>query len=376
MLINNIYIISWFGKDPALREKRQQKHKIQLEWCWAHNLHPVVFAQEYADEDFVDNVTYIKNTGPLLMPGPARNQLLKHFYESTNDFGVFADNDGVLYESVQHGDSAQYVEIMRKLPIDDYAAVDLIDPVNPARIPFSDEITTDIYKTHLVYYRTNKVKGTLFFIKNLKKHKNTELYFDEQLFNDNGKMLPGEDTEFAIAASMQGFGCYYTYNAIVKELAPKDSTWTSTNEHKNIVPIYHSINKKYQVELFVIPRDVVKTFSYIGYYKSSAGKYVFQLTTNKAVAWKQHTLTKENYSDIKFYEIPLLTVADAIQYALTNINDTTLHNIIADDKKKNKTHANLGKNKVRFNWTVVPITIPTLPKKIQIFKTPEGYINI
>ena len=368
MIINNIYIISWFGKDLALRETRKQKHKAQLEWCWKNNLHPIVFAQEYAEDDFVDNVTYIKNTGSVLMPGPARNQLLKHFYKSDNDYGVFADNDGVLYEGKQHGDSANYVGIMRTLPIDDFAGIDLIDPINPARLPFTEELAFDIYKTHLVYRKSNKIKGTLFFIKNLKQHKNPELYFDETLFNDNGRMLPGEDTEFAVAANMQGLGCYYTYNAIVKELAATCSTWTTTNEHKNIASIYQSINKKYQLELYNIPKDVVKTFSYIGYAKDSNGTYIFQITTDKAVKWKQRSLAKEQYTDITFYEIPLLSLSEAVQYALINIDDKTLHDLLVANLKKNKININLGKNKIRFDWNQVPITIPTLPKKIQIAK--------
>ena len=93
MKINNCYIISWFGRDPDLRERRRRMHQTQIEWCHKHSLHPVVFAQEYEDGDYLDGVTYIRNEGAVLHPGPARNVLLKHFYQTDDDYAVFADND-------------------------------------------------------------------------------------------------------------------------------------------------------------------------------------------------------------------------------------------------------------------------------------------
>ena len=370
MKINNIYIISWFGKDPVLADKRRDIHQAQLAWCKKHNLNPIVFAQEYKETDYVDGVTYIKNTGPVLHPGPARNTLLRHFYQTDDDFAVFADNDGVLYEAEQHGDSSRYIEIMRSLPVEDFDSIDLIDPLNPARIAFTKEIATDIYKTHLVYRKTNKIKGTVFFIKNIKKHKDTELFFDEVTFNHNGKMLPGEDTEFAVAALMSGLGCYYTYNAIINELGANFSTWASSNEHSNIVPIYESMNKKYQGNLFRIPEDTVKMFSHIGYSKAPDGKYVFRLALDPEE--RRKVFEKHYHTNVTFYEIPLMPVDDAMQYALTNIDDVVLRNLLNDLIRQNKTFINRGKKRIKFNWNLVPLVIPALPDKITIRKNGNG----
>ena len=366
MKLNNIYIISWFGREPALAKKRRKIHHVQLEWCAKHNLHPVVFAQEYSELDYVNDVTYIKNTGALLHPGPARNQLLKHFYQSDDDFAVFADNDGVLYENKQHGDSANYIELMRSLPIDDFVNIDLIDPINPSRVAFSKEIATEVYQTHLTYRKSNKIKGTVFFLKNIKKYKDTDLFFDEVIFNLNGQMLPGEDTEFGIAALFQGLGCYYTYNAIVNELARNCSTWTSTNEHKNIVSIYESLNKKYQSKLYSIPEEIVKTFAGIGYSMSLDGKYVFRLAVNPKD--RSALLEKYNQSNITFYNIPNLPVSNAMQYALVNFDDPILRDLLNEQIHKNKKFINVGKNRIKFNWNLVPMTIPLLPDKIRVAK--------
>jgi hypothetical protein len=252
---------------------------------------------------------------------------------------------------------------MQSLPVEEFESIDLIDPVNPARIAFTKEIASEIYKTHLVYRKTNKIKGTVFFIKNIKKHKNTELFFDEVTFNNNGKMLPGEDTEFAVSALMSGLGCYYTYNAIVNELGTNFSTWASSNEHSNIVTIYESINKKYQGNLFKIPEDTVKMFSHIGYSKAPDGKYVFRLALDPDE--RQKVFEKHNHTDVTFYEIPLMPVDDAMQYALTNIDDIVLRNLLNDLIRQKKTFTNRGKKRIKFNWDLV---LPTLPDKIAINK--------
>lgn len=366
MKLNNIYIISWFGKDSALANKRRKIHQAQLDWCAKHNLHPVIFAQEYEESDYVTGPTYIKNTSPVLHPGPARNRLLQHFYQTDDDFAVFADNDGILYEDAQHGDSANYIEIMRQLSVDDFFSIDVINPLNPARAAFNKELATDIYKTHLVYRKTNRVKGTLFFVKNVKKHKQTELYFDEVIFNDNGRMLPGEDTEFGVAALMQGLGCYYTYCAIVNELATTCSTWAVADEHSHIVPTYTSINKKYDCTLYEIPEEIVKTYGHIGYSKDATGEYIFRMAVDAVD--RTRVLEKNNNTDVKFYPIPVLPIGEAVQYAIDNIDDPILRKLLDEQIRKNKKFVNRGKSRVKFNWDAVPVTFPLLSDKIFIAK--------
>ena len=365
MQISNIYIISWFGEDPTLIDRRRKIHQTQLDWCKKHNLHPVVFAQNYAESDYVDGVTYIKHTGPVIYPGPARNQLLKHFYKTNDDYAVFADNDGILYEDTQHGDSANFVELLRSSSTEDFASIDLINPADPARLAFTKELASAVYRDHLVFRKTNKVKGTIFFLKNVLKHKETELYFDETIFDSGTNLIPGEDLEFGVAATMQGLGVYYTYNAILNELARNESTWAESNSNRNSVPTYNLINNKYHCELFNIPDDVVKKYEYVGY-SLLRGKYDIRLAVDQEQ--RRKVLAKNHHTDIQFYRIPLSTVADAVQYALKNIDDVKLRDLIEEQIRQNKTHINRGKQRTQFNWNLVPLTIPLLPDKVLIKK--------
>lgn len=367
MKIDRCYIISWFGRDPELRQRRKAMHQAQLSWCREHALHPVVFAQEYEPSDYEPDVTYIKNTGDLLHPGPARNRLLEVFYNSDDDYAVFADNDGVLYQAPQHGDSARYIEIMRGLDIENFDRIDIINPANPQRTAFVKEIADSSYQTHLVFRKSNKIKGTVFFMKNLKKHDRLPLlWFDEALFNDQGRMLPGEDTEFGVAAWMSGLGCYHTFNAIVNELGADHSTWAQQNEHADIVPIYQSINQKYQKTLFVIPDDVVKHYSYIGYSQAPNGKYVFRVAVDPVE--RQKVFEKYNHTNVKFYAIPPMTVDQAMQHGLANIEDPVLQSVLNELVKQKKTFINRGKKRVQFDWTQTPFTVPALSDKILVKK--------
>jgi hypothetical protein len=365
MKLENMYIISWFGSDPVLADRRRDMHRAQLQWSRQHGLQPVVFAQQYRPEDYEDGVTYIVNDGPVLHPGPARNRLLEHFYLTDADYAVFADNDGVLYEGPQHGDSARYVELMRELPIDEFEHIDIIDPINPQRVAFTEELANDIYRTHLLYRRTNRIKGTLFFMKNIMRHRGMRHWFDEQLFNDNGRMRPGEDTEFAVAALFKGLGCYTTHCAIVKELGTGHSTWTSSNEHANIVPIYRAINAKYGRDIYRIPEEIIKTFSAVGHSIAPDGTRAFHIATD---ADSRRRSLSRDHTDIVLYETTAMPVQQLLEWAEAHIDDAVLKEWLAEQRRKKRKFVNLSKNKVRFDWEQIPMFIPGPPNKISVRK--------
>ena len=50
----NIYIISWFGirEHKEQRENRKQVHKQQIEWLLDKGHHPIVFHQDYDDDEY------------------------------------------------------------------------------------------------------------------------------------------------------------------------------------------------------------------------------------------------------------------------------------------------------------------------------------
>lgn len=254
MKLGTIYIISWFGKDTELRAKRKEIHRKQVEWAATHNLHPVIYAQGYAPEDFLAGPTYIVNEDSehILHPGPARNVLLRHFYASDDDYAVFADNDSLLYEGEKYGNTNYFFEKMKSLDITQLSDVDIIGVTDPCKSPFREETEKSIYDEHLVFKRSTQLKGSMILVKNLKKFYDKELFFDEENFSIDGKMIVGEELCFAIDAMLDGLGCFTTFNAILKELAHTSSTWASTKEDRDILVTKKIINRKHKQDIFKI----------------------------------------------------------------------------------------------------------------------------
>ena len=228
MKLTTAYIISWFGLDDV-KQKRQQYHANQLAWCSQQQLQAHVLAQEYANSDYAPQVIYTKNTGALMFPGTARNKLLEHFYNSDQDYAVFADNDSILHSGEQHCDSKNFIELFRTISLEKLGSVDALFPVNPANQPFNKtyQENQQLFADNLVFRRSTAVKGSWFILKNLKKFYGQELYYDQASFTDSrGKMIGGEDIDFGLQMLKNNMGVYQCQNIILKELGHTVSTWT------------------------------------------------------------------------------------------------------------------------------------------------------
>ena len=64
MKFEKCYIISWFGPDST-NARRAEIHKRQLDWVKKNDLQPVVFAQNYKEEQYEPGVEYIKLVNSL-----------------------------------------------------------------------------------------------------------------------------------------------------------------------------------------------------------------------------------------------------------------------------------------------------------------------
>ena len=259
--IDNIYIISWFGSrdNIELREYRKKIHQRQLEWCKQHALHPVILAQDYNDDEYNSEATYVKvDDSKLLLPGPARNELLKLFYASDNEYGVFADNDTILYQAPQHGDSSTFIELLRSKTLNEFKNVDIIAALNPAQTPFSAEISKDVYRTHLVFKLTYKFNGPMFFLKNFAKDNSVKIFFDGTNFERDGALVNGEEFDFCCSALMYGHSVYHTHQAIYNEMGRTKSTWASGSSVRTLKPAHEIINTKHGIKLFDISKDRTK----------------------------------------------------------------------------------------------------------------------
>lgn len=234
MNFDTAYIISWFGDDEK-KPKRKEYHTNQVEWMLEKGLNLVILAQEYSEEDYVQDsrVRYINGpTDRILTPGQARNVLLQDFYESDKDFAIFADNDSILYD---HGDGRGFVKHIN----DNWSRYNLIDmaiPVNPANEPFNKKFSEkkDLFDNNHVFTRTSNCKGSLFFLRNLKKHYNKEIYnagiYD---VNEDGGIIGGEDGDLALQFIANGLGVYKFENLILKEFGgASNSTWSENMEHR------------------------------------------------------------------------------------------------------------------------------------------------
>lgn len=246
-MCESLYIIAYHGNrgNNELRAKRLETHNQQIEW-WLKvdpELKIKILAMDYDSDDYCNhpNVTYIgKSTHPI-PPANARNILLKHFYESDEQWGAFADSDAILnyHEKFSHT-HLNITKILRESG-DRFKDVTLFVPHNDQRpgdgafydkyncvdpeykdVDWNNEFVFDRKLTHM--------KGTLFFLRN----NDSTLMMDDQFStHPTGKkaFLGGEDDEFMVNHVMNNHGTYMLRNIMLKELTTA-STWSDTTDRK------------------------------------------------------------------------------------------------------------------------------------------------
>lgn len=226
MKFNNMYIISWFG-DNQTTQKRIEIHDRQLQWAFTNGLRPVVFAQHYKDEYYRENVEYIKHAGQLMLPGEARNALLKHFYNSDEDYAIFSDNDCYLYKGEKYGANDHFVSTFRKIPFENLANIDLFTPLDPSNKPFTKELAENKTQDEVRWrFSPAFIAQGIFVLKNLRKHHGLEIYFDDAFVKSDRTILACEDQDFPINMIYNNLGTFTLNNIIKKEeAASSNSTW-------------------------------------------------------------------------------------------------------------------------------------------------------
>ena len=222
---SNIHIISYLGTSNV--EKRLQIHDRQLDWAHSQNLSPIVYAQHYTDDQYRNNVTYIKNNGMLHRQTEARNILLEHFYKSDDDFAVFADNDCYLYQGSKYGYNDTFIKTFTNIPLSNLEHIDLFTAINPKNQPFTKDFAENA-KLYEDYWRftPNYIASGLFVLKNLKKHYDMELYFDNNFIRPDRSIIACEDQDFPIQLIHKNLGTYTCNNIVMKEEGSNTSTWT------------------------------------------------------------------------------------------------------------------------------------------------------
>jgi len=225
---NAVYIIAYHGNDPETRQRRSDNHNKQIEWWLDYDkeIEIRILAQDFSENEYWDNdrVTYVDRLDNPTPPASARNILLNHFYDTDEEWAVFADSDAILnlHPNFVHT-HINICDILRTFP-DNFKDVDLFWPHwdgRPGDGAFYDKFNNvdPAYKsidwnTELCFDRKfGSMKGTMFFLKNNDKR----IMMDES-FNGTGQIIPGEDDEFAIAMALANYKTYILRNIMLKEL--------------------------------------------------------------------------------------------------------------------------------------------------------------
>lgn len=226
---DHIYIISYLGTSD--QDKRLQIHNRQLDWAINQGLKPIVLAQQYQDDWYRPDVTYIKHNGELLRQVEARNILLHHFYNSDEDFAIFADNDCYLYQGSKYGYNDIFVETFKNIPLENLYNIDLFVAINPKNQPFTKDFETNqrLYETRWNFTPAFIASG-MFVLRNLKKYYNDEIYFDLNMIKADRSIIACEDQDFPIQMIMKDYGTFVCNNIVMKEEGSTSSTWTKNDK--------------------------------------------------------------------------------------------------------------------------------------------------
>ena len=281
-----IYVIAYHGSDPDTRFKRQRNHDDQIAWWLDYDseIEFRILAMDFLDSEYWDNprVTYIDRLDTPIPPASARNILLNHFYDTDEEWAIFADSDAILNLHPKFKHTHRNICEDLRNHTDAFSDVDLFCPHNDQRpgdgafydkynnvdpayknVDWNNELVFDRKLTHM--------KGTLFFVKN-----NQERILMDEYFNvhptGSKPFLGGEDDEFMVRFVMENKGTYMLRNIMLKELTG-GSTWSDTTSRKDD----EKMRDDYIAEKYNLPTERGKWTQFI---KKERTGYPKQLVIN------------------------------------------------------------------------------------------------
>lgn len=225
MKLRTVYIIHYLPNDPTERAKRKKVHHEQLTYWLSQGLRCVVAASNvnFDDEYIHEGVEYIMT--PRVGIANSRNMLLRAFYASDEDFGIFADDDVVLNDAIGSG---LVLEEFLEMDINRMSRIDLFSPIHPdwhgleaARLANLDVSAGYNFK------KNPRQAGHCMFLRNMVKFYNREYYFKNEWAPQPWVERCGEDVVFGLDLHMDGFGVYDCYNMLKVVSNDDTSTWLS-----------------------------------------------------------------------------------------------------------------------------------------------------
>ena len=200
--------------ENELRMQRLTAARTQIEWL--HNLFSYVkissVCQSYRDFELPDG-KYVKNYlfNEGIGAGPARNIILKEFYESDYDWLLLLDDDTIAYPYYNYED---FIHDVANNP-DKFKGIDAISAVEPEYHPYKKQNYEDLAtRTHYKFEPRELNSGSATsIIRNIKKYYGKELYFPDI---DANKGEGREDMEFLFAWLKEGL-TWYTMDTWVRK---------------------------------------------------------------------------------------------------------------------------------------------------------------
>jgi hypothetical protein len=232
--VKSVYIISYFGEKN--KEARKTAHQDQLSFFKLKGYRIVVCSMRYQPNDYEEGVEYIDS--PLVSPGEARNILLKRFYQSDEDWAVFADNDSWWKDEGKYNPTGKSIED----EIDAHKIFDHIDAFGfmDGRVTAYNSILVE--NQNKVSFKINpQFRGCCFFMKNIRKSKGVEVYFSKNFVRADGSFIMGEDLGFALSLVSAGFRVFQCQNVVLVEKCVNASTWASSSSERKL--LYQEMNK-------------------------------------------------------------------------------------------------------------------------------------
>lgn len=245
-----IGIVSYYPKDIDRRGYRVKEHQAQMKWI-EENVPAtdiLIVSQGYSQEDFIysdkHNVRYIDFPEPCGV-AQARNILLKEFYASEYDYIALCDDDCTLYDRFS---PKKFLEDIFGNP-EKFFSYDAFCPLNPRFAPYKEQVACDNRNnTHYKFTRAGRNWLHWFFLKNLKKYHDKEIYIDDKIDPSRGEGY--EDLIFCLDLIVAGmvYGELQTVLLDTKNIDAIKSTIFESNSkreefHKKSM---HAVNARFR----------------------------------------------------------------------------------------------------------------------------------
>ena len=291
-MCNAVYIIAYHGsrQNVETRQKRSDNHSKQVEWWLNYDkqIEIRILAMDFDESEFWNDprVYYIDRLDFPTPPASARNILFNHFYDTGDDWAIFADSDAILNHhpnfphthinicDILRNNPGKFEDITLFAPHNDQrpgdgAFYDKFQGVDPdyKNVDWNNDYVFDRKLTHM--------KGTLFFLKNNKERLMMDDYFNVHPLGTK-PILGGEDDEFIVSCVMANKGTYMLRNILLKEMTA-GSTWSDTETRKDD----EKMRDDYIAKKHSLPQDKSKWTQFI---KKERTGYPKQLRINLSKA--------------------------------------------------------------------------------------------